>query len=119
MLDYFYANHDQKMHLETLSVEHVLPQKPSELSQWYRDFTGPQREEWVNKIGNLVLITRRKNTSQGNLDYNLKRKKYFEKNIDSCPNSLRVLNTYNTWTPAQIKENHEIVIKAFKNYFQL
>lgn len=117
MLDYQYANHDQKMHFETLTVEHILPQNPSTQSQWNKDFTKEQREEWTNKVGNLVLITRRKNTSQGNLDYVHKRKKYFEKNIDSCPNSLRILREFDTWTPIQLEQNQKIVIEALKKYF--
>jgi hypothetical protein len=94
-----------------------LPQTPSAQSQWNKDFSIEQREQWTNKVGNLVLITRRKNTSQGNLDYVLKRKKYFEKNIDTCPNSLPILNEYDTWTPVQLEKNQITVIEALKKYF--
>lgn len=89
-LDYYYQNQDQRMHFETLSVEHILPQTPKEDSQWIKDFSDEQRNIMTHKIGNLVLITRRKNTSQGRLDYTVKKKKYFSNNIDTCPNSLRI-----------------------------
>jgi uncharacterized protein with ParB-like and HNH nuclease domain len=110
-LDYFYQNQDQRMHFETLSVEHILPQKPKDKSQWVIDFTNEQRKEMTHKIGNLVLITRRKNTSQGRLDYKEKKKKYFDKNIDTCPNSLRMLNKYDTWTPGCFSENQSLVLE--------
>ncbi len=109
-LDYLYQNHDQRMHFETLSVEHVLPQNPTEDSQWVKDFSEEERNEWTDKLGNLVLITRRKNSSQGRLDYSEKRKRYFEKNIDTCPNSLRVLQS-EKWTPTELKANHQTVLK--------
>jgi len=116
-LDYYYQNHDQKMHFETLSVEHILPQNPDENSQWVENFTPEQRELWTHKLGNLVLITRRKNTSQGRLDYVQKKEKYFLKNIDTCPNSLRVLQKYHDWTPDALQENHiQVLNEVVKQY---
>jgi uncharacterized protein with ParB-like and HNH nuclease domain len=119
MLDYLYQNHDQMMHFETLSVEHILPQNPDPASQWMKDFTETQRLEWTNKIGNLVLITRRKNTAQGNRDYSTKKKRYFEKNIDTCPNSLRVLNKYSVWTFSELKENYNTTLEELRTYFKI
>jgi uncharacterized protein with ParB-like and HNH nuclease domain len=118
-LDCLYQNHDQKMHFETLSVEHILPQNPAEGSQWLKDFTPEQRDEWTHKLGNLVLITRRKNTSQGRLDYSEKVQKYFEKNIDTCPNSLRVLKKYRVWGPLELIENHNTVLSKIREHYGL
>lgn len=116
-LDYYYKNHDQKMHFETLSVEHILPQNPDENSQWVKNFTLEQRELWTHKLGNLVLITRRKNTSQGRLDYVQKKEKYFIKNIDTCPNSLRVLQKYQEWTQEALQKNHtQVLNEIIKRY---
>jgi hypothetical protein len=117
MLDFLYQNQDQRIHLETLSVEHVLPQTPDGSSQWLKNFTPEQCNEWTDKLGNLVLITRRKNSSQGNLDYEQKKIKYFEKNIDTCPNSLRVLNKYGAWTPTEVAENQLTVLTKLEQYF--
>jgi hypothetical protein len=119
VLEYVFQNQDQKMHLETLSVEHPLPQTPSATSQWVRLFTEEERNNWTDKLGNLVIITRRKNTSQGNLDYADKKTKYFKKNIDTCPNSLRVLNEYAVWTPQELRENHDIVLGKLREFFFL
>lgn len=116
-LDYYYQNHDQKMHFETLSVEHILPQSPAENSQWLNDFTDEQLEQWTHRVGNLVLITRRKNTSQGRLDFTDKVSKYFEKNIDTCPNSLRVLSKYKRWTPLELEENHSTVLAKIQEQY--
>jgi len=116
-LDYLYQNHDQRMHFETLSVEHILPQNPKEDSQWAKDFTDAERSEWTDKLGNLVLITRRKNSSQGRLDYQEKKGRYFEKCIDTCPNSLRVLQDYQIWTPVELRANHDIVLQKMREHY--
>lgn len=115
-LDYLYQNHDHRMHFETLSVEHVLPQNPAGDSQWVADFTEAERAEWTDKLGNLVLITRRKNSSLGRLDYHEKKRRYFDKCIDTCPNSLRVLQ-YPRWTPAELRDNHEAVLRKLYEHY--
>ena len=119
MLDYVYQNQEQKMHFEILSVEHILPQTPDVRGQWVKDFSEEQRKNLTDSLGNLVLITRNKNASQGNLDYKDKKTKYFEKNIDTCPNSLRVLNKYTIWTPKELLENHSVVMTQIAKCFGL
>lgn len=115
-LDYFYQDQSSRMTFETLSVEHVLPQNPEDSSQWNSDFTEDEKKEWTHKLGNLVLITRAKNSSQGRLDYKAKRTRYFEKSITTCPNSLRVL-TQNKWTPVELKANHKTVIAMIHKHY--
>src|SRR5439155_22067779 len=80
-LDYLYQDHSHRMTLDTLSVEHILPQTPADDSQWIKDFSQQDREEWTDRLGNLVLISTKKNTSQGRLDYTDKKAKYFKKCI--------------------------------------
>ncbi len=116
-LDYLFHNHDHKMQFETLSVEHILPQSPNANSQWVRDFTPEQREEWTHKLGNLVLITRRKNSQQGRKDFDEKAERYFKKNIDTCTNSIRILNTYSKWTIKELQDNHEVVLNKLKQHY--
>lgn len=115
-LEYLYADHNQKMSLNRLSVEHVLPQNPKPDSQWCKDFTESERAEWTHRLGNLVLITTIKNTSLGNLDYAEKKNRYFDKRINTCPNSLRVLKN-SQWTPKELKNNHvEVLNTLYKHY---
>jgi uncharacterized protein with ParB-like and HNH nuclease domain len=116
-LDYFYQNHDQKMNLETISIEHILPQNPADNSMWMKDFSQDQRLAMTHKLGNLVIITRRKNTSQGRQDYITKKENYFKKNIDTCPNSLRVLNKYPQWTPKELEDNQNTVISMLYTHY--
>ncbi|MNQ49333.1 hypothetical protein D3C85_632410 [compost metagenome] len=106
------------MAFESLSVEHVLPQKPAAGSKWREDFSDEQRKELTNRIGNLVLITTKKNTSQGNADYDVKRTKYFAKKINTCPNSLRVLQS-EQWTPVELLANQKAVLDKVRQYYKI
>lgn len=99
------------------SIEHILPRNPSADSQWVKDFSGAEREEWTNKLGNLVLISRRKNTSQGNRDYVEKKEKYFEKNIEMFPNSIRIYQNYPEWKLSDLKKNHSDVVTELLNVY--
>lgn len=99
------------------SIEHILPRNPSADSQWVKDFSAAEREEWTNKLGNLVLISRRKNTSQGNRDYVEKKEKYFEKNIEMFPNSIRIYQNYPEWKLSDLKKNHSDVVTELLNVY--
>ena len=119
-LDLLYHGHTSKMEMpETISIEHILPQNPNDGSQWKQDFTDIQREEWTNRIGNLVLISRRKNSSQGNKEYADKKNKYFKSNIELFSNSVRIYHQFATWTFADIQKNQNEVITKIKNGFGL
>ena len=99
------------------SIEHILPRNPSADSQWVKDFSAAEREEWTNKLGNLVLISRRKNTAQGNRDYVEKKEKYFEKNIEMFPNSIRIYQNYPEWKLSDLKKNHSDVVTELLNVY--
>ncbi len=58
----------------TKTVEHILPQKPG--AGWSQ-FDEDKRVESTNKLGNLVLLTSRKNSGASNLPYKEKTKIYF------------------------------------------
>ena len=91
-LEYLLASHAAPLNLpDEISVEHILPQNPGKASQWIKDYDDEQREKWLHRLGNLMLLSRRKNTSLGNLDFVDKRVRYFEDRVESLPNSQRLL----------------------------
>ena len=100
-----------------LSVEHILPQNPAASSLWSQNFTPDERQEWTHRLGNLVLIGRRKNTSLGRKDYADKKQLYFKSHIQLLPNTLRVLN-YPQWTPADLQDNHQKVLDALSQWYR-
>lgn len=101
-----------------MTVEHILPQNPENTSKWTTDFTPEEREEWTHKLGNLVLISRRKNSGQGRLDFSEKKAKYFNNSIESFPNSLKIMMKPQ-WTMIELQENHSHLINKLKLYYNL
>ena len=100
LLKYEYLLGDNTVHLsnyKTISVEHVLPQKPPKNSEWLEKFNEEERVEWTNKLANLILISKRKNSSLSNLDFKEKKEKYLKGRIDIFPSS-KIFQTYNDWT---------------------
>ena len=101
----------------TVSIEHILPQNPRPDSQWAKDFTEEERDEWTNKLGNLMLLSRRKNSSLSNLDYADKAKRYFDKNIELFSNSVNIYQKHKTWTLKELTDNHEEIMRRLKESY--
>ncbi len=119
-LDYIYHDHrtTRISGYSGISVEHILPQDPEEKGQWCIDFSEEQRNELTHKLGNLILLGRRKNTSLGRLKYEDKKLKYFQDSINIFPYSLRVVNKYNKWTPSELLENQISMLNKLKEYYR-
>lgn len=63
---------------DVISVEHVLPQHPRADSEWMKIFPdGAVRDRWVHRLGNLLLLSQRKNSEAQNYDFATKKQKYF------------------------------------------
>lgn len=101
----------------TITIEHILPQNPSQTSQWRTDFSDDDREEWTNKLGNLCLISRRKNTAQGNRDYADKKAKYFKNNIELFPSMLKLFNENAEWKLADLQNRQREVVEMLVKYY--
>jgi len=104
-----------------ISVEHVLPQNPSKDSVWLQWFPIPaEREKYVHRIGNLALLSRRKNAQAQNYDFATKKEKYFQTPDGISPFALttQVLK-YDSWTPAIIDERQKEQIQKLKAVWNL
>ena len=99
LLKYEYLQGDNTVHLSdytNISVEHILPQNPQDSSKWRSIFTDDERKNWTNKLANLILISRRKNSTLSNLDFEQKIERYFKGKIDIFP-SGKIFATYQEW----------------------
>ncbi|MHA1231527.1 MAG: DUF262 domain-containing protein [Candidatus Helarchaeota archaeon] len=97
-----------------LSIEHILPQNPKPNSQWTKDFSPEEIKEWKDKIGNLILISKKKNSKLSNLDFNEKKKRYLKGRIDPFP-SNRLFNQYKQWTIDEIKKRQKEIVDCLVN----
>jgi len=95
-----------------ISVEHVLPQNPKMDSKWYDEFTADEMEYWTHKLGNLILISKRKNSKLSNLDFLEKKNRYLKSRIEIFP-SHKIFLERNEWNIEILKERQEKLLKLF------
>ena len=102
------------------TIEHILPQNPKPDSQWCTtDWTEADRNKWVHRLGNLVLLSRKKNSSAGNYDFENKKSKYFkEGNTTIFPLTIDVIKQ-DEWKVKQVKEKQEQYVKILTELWQL
>jgi len=118
-LDYYFWDHDScKLGgYENITIEHLLPQNPSEDSQWCIDFDESQREMLCNTLGNLILLGRRKNSALGRLDYEDKKEKYFKDKINMFAMSLRLITQNEKWTPIDLQDNQRYILQILRSIY--
>ena len=114
-LDLLLSNfHIQLYFNKTLSsVEHIMPQKIANTT-W--DISEDDHKHWLHKLGNVVLIDRKKNASFGNLPYKDKIKKY-QGYIENRANTNFVFMSFKDWDIEHLQLNHYRVVKVLKDYY--
>lgn len=100
----------------TITVEHILPQTLTEDSEWVRIFSEEERAEWTNKLGNLVLLSGRKNSKAQNYDFNKKKDIYFKGKGTSFRITQQLENT-DRWTLEELKARHQKLLNDAKKIF--
>ncbi|MCK1419669.1 MULTISPECIES: DUF262 domain-containing protein [unclassified Bradyrhizobium] len=104
-----------------VTVEHVLPQNPSQGSKWLTDFPeASERDRWVHKLANLVLLTRRKNSQASNFDFVEKKEKYFamKAGVANFAITSNVLKE-KEWTVATLKRRQAEILGAIAQLWRL
>jgi len=106
---------------ETISVEHVLPQRPAPDSNWMKTFPSMEMcEKYVHRLGNLVLLSRAKNLKAENYDFDEKKNKYFKSDGGVTPFVLTTeILDYREWTPGVIDQRQRRLIGMLKQLWRL
>ena len=67
-LDSFVSDGAASYNSKVFTIEHVLPQNPAKDSEWMKLWPDEQEQKyWLNRIANLVPLTRRHNSEAQNL----------------------------------------------------
>lgn len=107
----------KKSYTGVISVEHILPQKPPKGSSWEHGFTEDERKAWTHRLGNLVLLSRKKNSSANNREFQVKLQKYFSNGITDFE-LTKELTKFQEWTITECEGRHEnLVSKLMGLYF--
>ncbi len=120
-LDSALAEGEATYNYPIVSVEHILPQSPAANSVWTEWFTTEdERKYYVHKIGNLALLSRKKNSQAQNYDFDKKKEKYFVTDGGVSPFALttQVLNEAE-WTPAVIERRQQESLQKLKLLWRL
>lgn len=104
------SENDMYKEINAKSIEHVFPQNPAATSEWRQDPDFDQHKAVVDSIGNLVLLSRSKNSSASNHDFEVKKESYLKERLSDYPRSLQV-TTETEWTVKKIKVLTEALAK--------
>jgi len=103
-----------------ITVEHVLPQSPAENSQWIQWWPNEElRIENVHRLGNLALLSGRKNSQASNFEFERKKKEYFQRGgVSPFTMTTQVLQE-EIWTPEVVNTRQQLLIDTLKRVWDL
>jgi hypothetical protein len=104
---------------ENPTVEHVLPQNPEAGSEWLTWWPDDkERGQWVHRLGNLLLLTQRKNSQASRLEFDDKKRKYFQTRggVADFPLTSQVL-VENSWTPQVVARRQTELVKLLQRHW--
>ncbi len=110
------AAYDHKI----ITVEHVLPQSPAADSEWLGAFRTDEDRAWIHRIGNLLLLSRKKNSEASNYDFDKKKQRYFRSSRGTTTFAItsQVL-AEREWTPAVVARRQRECLAALKQVWSL
>ncbi len=97
-----------------MSVEHLMPRKLEE--DFEHNISSEDHNLWVHRLGNIILINKKKNSYLSNKDFQEKKKRYKE-SIEGRANTNHIFMTYNNWGIMEVKENHLRTLNLLKAYY--
>lgn len=103
-----------------VSVEHVMPQQPAPNSQWQSWVPDTKtHQRWVHRLGNLTLLSRNKNSSASNYEFEKKKTAYFTKGgVSSYALTTQVLQ-HSTWTEDVMQKRQDEMLKVLDSHLRL
>ena len=119
LMELKYHSDEREIGTGIINIEHILPQNPGIGSEWTINFTAEQRNLYTHKIGNLSLLTRKKNVAFSNLGFKEKKLRYFIGKIDTLPRTLKIVNAHEQWLPEDIESNQKKALEDIREIFEI
>lgn len=111
--------HDDNVRKEysgRITVEHILPQDKS-APYWSERFSDDEHEEWLHKLGNLTLISARKNSAAKN--YGFKEKKEAYNNLKTSFDITKEICALSDWNMQELQKRHNDLKDELKKLWQV
>ena len=104
---------------KNITIEHILPQNPQSDSQWNQWFPTQQtRDKYVHRLGNLVLLSRQKNSAAQNYEFAVKKDKYLNNPIAIFALTIQAIKE-KEWTPEIIEQRQTYLLSQLQSLWSL
>lgn len=120
-LDSFMSDGGASYNQKLFTIEHVLPQHPPVHGSWLELWPDEQeRKYWLNRVANLVPLTRQRNSAAQNYGFATKKEKYFQSKggTSSYVLTTQVINEP-VWTPDVVKKRQAMLREVFAEKWEL
>ncbi|KAB2680020.1 DUF262 domain-containing protein [Brucella tritici] len=112
----------KKQEFSYVSIEHILPQTPSVESGWLDIFPDTvKREEWTQRLANLVPLHIRKNPAASNFNFDTKKNVYFAGNDGTASPFVltQEIRSLPAWTPEVLEDRQQKLVDIFSRHWGL
>lgn len=120
-LDSFVSDGGAFYNTKIFTIEHILPQHPAINSEWMILWPNVQEQDyWLNRIANLVPLSRQRNSAAQNYDFATKKDKYFQTKGGTTSYTLTTqVLTVAQWTPDVVKKRQKELMDIFSDNWDL
>jgi hypothetical protein len=119
-LDHLMSDGSASYQHEVVSVEHVMPQQPAPNSQWASWVPDKAVHQlWVHRLGNLALLSRKKNSSASNRDFAWKKSAYFTKGGSTAFALTTQVLQFADWTAEVMQQRQDNMLTTLETHWRL
>ena len=119
-LDHLMSDGSASYKHEVVSVEHVMPQQPAPNGQWSAWVPDKAVHQlWVHRLGNLALLSRKKNSSASNRDFSWKKAAYFTKGGTTAFALTTQVLQHTDWTVEVMQERQDAMLELLETHWRL
>lgn len=104
-----------------VNVDHVLPQKWESEPSWRRMWTKVQANQWLHRIGNLTLLSGKKNIKASKSPFTDKKKIYAGRGVDGTTGFIitQKVTRARQWTETQVKNRQKWMMNEVRRILDL
>jgi uncharacterized protein with ParB-like and HNH nuclease domain len=113
--DDIHDDHVEKNYHGRITIEHILPQKSNDL-YWKDRFSEQEKNDWVHKLGNLMLLSGTKNSEAQNYSFDRKKTIYENRNKSSFELTKQV-SLYHNWNIQTLKERQSYITRQVEKFW--
>ena len=106
---------------KNLHVEHILPQEWKKNSEWANEWEDNEAIKWLNRLGNLTLLSGKKNKEASNFAFQKKKNIYRGHGYSkiSAFHITQMINNNKKWNVNEVKERNEYLTNQIYNILKI